>query len=278
MISDTQTNTVNFSELLWSDKHPKQRENARKIMEVLNIFDVPYILLRNTKDIWARDYMPIQVDKNRFVQYQYTPDYLQNKYDLPYQTDPSEVMKAFDYEVIETDIVIDGGNVVKSSNRVIMTDKVVKENQGKYTAEELIQELERLFEVEKVILIPQDKKDHFGHADGMLRFIDDSTVLANSYLKDWKPFEEPLHEAGIEIRYLEFETSKQSKNHWAYINFLQTKDLLLIPKFGVEEDEQALEQIASHFPAYQDRIAQVDMNEIAKESGALNCITWTIKS
>ena len=34
--------------------------------------------IRNTKDIWARDYMPIQIGENRFMCYTYRPDYLMN--------------------------------------------------------------------------------------------------------------------------------------------------------------------------------------------------------
>ena len=69
------------------------------------------------------------------------------------------------------------------------------------------------------------------------------------------------------------------KLNWAYINFLQTRDLIIVPKFGIKEDQQAFEQIKNFFPEYsnQNRICQVDMNETAKYDGALNCITWTVK-
>ncbi len=67
--------------------------------------------------------------------------------------------------------------------------------------------------------------------------------------------------------------------NWAYINFLQTKDLILVPKLNIEEDVQAFEQISRHYPSYavKGRIAQVEMTKIVKEGGALNCATWTRK-
>ncbi|WP_240524937.1 agmatine deiminase family protein [Candidatus Sulfidibacterium hydrothermale] len=73
--------------------------------------------------------------------------------------------------------------------------------------------------------------------------------------------------------------NKRNKRNWAYINFLQTKDLILLPKFEIDEDEQALEQIKRYYPDYaeNDRIAQINMTKIVKYGGALNCITWTIK-
>jgi agmatine/peptidylarginine deiminase len=73
---------------------------------------------------------------------------------------------------------------------------------------------------------------------------------------------------------------KQNKNNWAYINFLQTKDLILLPKLGTDEDEQALKQISDFYSDYADknRIVQVEMNDIIALGGALNCISWTIKA
>ena len=49
----------------------------------------------------------------------------------------------------------------------------------------MIDSLTELFEVDKIIFIPTDEDDIFGHADGMVRFIDDDTVLINNYSKEW---------------------------------------------------------------------------------------------
>jgi agmatine deiminase len=76
---------------------------------------------------------------------------------------------------------------------------------------------------------------------------------------------------------LDVKVKKTDKRNWAYINFLQTKDLILLPKFGIDEDEQAFKQIEEYFPDYKNRIAQVDMTKIVRFGGALNCISWTTK-
>ena len=49
--------------------------------------------------------------------------------------------------------------------------------------------------------------------------------------------------------------------------------------FNIDEDEQALKQIKKYYPEYRinERIKQVNMIDIVKYGGALNCITWTIK-
>lgn len=165
-----------------------------------------------------------------------------------------------------------------------MTDKVLWENRRMYGKEDLLEKLKVLFEVEEIVLIPWDKEDMFGHADGMLRFIDDDNVLVHGLYNDPKdPFCKKLIngliKAGLSITWMEFDVKHPDRRNWAYINFLQTKDILIIPRFGIEEDEQALKQVKLAYPEYASRnaIEQVDMSDVVEFGGALNCISWVVK-
>ena len=72
MVSEIYSNMVYFSDLL-----PKRCPKTFKgLIEVLEKYGVTYGLLKGTKDIWCRDYMPIQTIGNRFVLFRYEPDYL----------------------------------------------------------------------------------------------------------------------------------------------------------------------------------------------------------
>lgn len=73
--------------------------------------------------------------------------------------------------------------MVNSSNKVILCDKVFKENKS-FSRLETVSELKSIFCVEDVLLIPQQPGDFIGHADGMIRFIDDHTVLINDYSRE----------------------------------------------------------------------------------------------
>lgn len=188
-------------------------------------------------------------------------------------------------KTIKTDIILDGGNVIKSSNSIILTDKIIVENKNNYRPKALIEKLKQLFEIEKVILIPWDKAEEFGHADGMIRFINENTVLINGYFDTYKrEFKDKifgaLKENGIALEKLTFKVSKEDKRNWAYINYLQTKDIILLPKFGIDEDKQALDQFKKIFPEYadRDRIIQLEIPEIVKNGGAFNCISWNIET
>ena len=69
---------------------------------------------------------------------------------------------------------------------------------------------------------------------------------------------------------------KPHKYSWAYINWLQTDNVLILPRFNVPEDEQAFEQIAKLMPEYHDRIEMVDSSDLVIHGGCLNCCTWTV--
>jgi len=114
----------------------------------------------------------------------------------------------------------------------------------------------------------------------MVRFIDDNTVLINQVYRNEKSVLNPLLKAGLECKFLIFEVKKEHKDNWAYLNFQQTKDILLVPKLGIDEDDSAIKQISDCFPEYAsiNRIIQVsDMESIVSINGALNCKSWTIK-
>jgi agmatine deiminase len=277
MISDFETNTVYFSELIAEDDRFKK--TFKEIEAGLDTFNVKANLIPKTKDIWARDYMPIQLHEKKFIEYRYDPDYLQGNWkgsrDL--KTYPDIVCASIKLPTEKSDLIMDGGNLVKSSDCIILTDKIVKENRLSYSKIELIKKLQDTFQVDKVVLIPQDKLDEYGHSDGMIRFIDKNSVLINYYYKDDSVMAYRLKEAGLKTEYIDFKVKKKDKRNWAYLNFLQTKDLILLPKFGIDEDEQAFEQIKGFYPDYNGKIAQVEMSEIVRFGGALNCITWTTK-
>ena len=119
----------------------------------------------NPFHIWARDYMPVQVSEKKFVKFNYSPDYLRDYPD--YKPDTSAILSELGLTVIDTDWVVDGGNVVSCGDKVIMTNKIFRENPNVERAK-LVDTLSQLLEAE-VVLIPEDVYEEYGHADGMVR-------------------------------------------------------------------------------------------------------------
>ena len=272
MLCDRQTNKVYFSEGL-----QKYKRICSSLLDSLRREDIPYEFLPYTeseKHVWARDFMPVQLEEGIFLQYVYSPDYLKDcKEFIP---DYPAICKELKLECIKTDIVLDGGNVIKCGNKVIMTYKIFQENPGK-TKEELTQKLEKLLDA-RLIIIPWDKYEMFGHADGMVRAIGENKVLLNNYI-DFDPYlrQRLLKSLSphFEVEELHYGIKGGCKFSWAYLNFLQIKNCIFVPGFGVKEDDLALEQIQKLFPDH--KAVQIgNCADLAKEGGALNCISWNI--
>ncbi len=277
MIQDNQTNTIYFSELLKTDKRYKSTYN--EIEKALDSIGINFKLIPKTKDIWARDYMPIQISDDKFIEYRYDPDYLQGKQKSRrnLKTYPDIVCDTLNINTIKSDLIIDGGNIIKSDDCIIMTDKIVLENRYFYSKTDLIKKLKSTFDVSNVVLFEWDKREEYGHSDGVLRFIDNNKILISSIYKYDLKLQKSLKRAGKSFVFLEVDES--NKYSWAYINYLQTKDVILLPKFDVEEDGVVFRQFQKLFPQYADNkmIVQIDVRDVVKEGGALNCISWTTK-
>ncbi|NME70556.1 agmatine deiminase family protein [Flammeovirga aprica] len=273
MITDFEVSDVYVSEIL--SLKGEYQSTFQHLKATTDSYKIPLKLLPKTKDIWARDYMPVQISEGKFVEFRYDPDYLQGarKGYRNLKSYPDIICDAIGLNTVKTDIILDGGNMVKSKNTLIMTDKIFHENRNDYTKKELMKQLHSLFEIETIITIPQDSQDEYGHTDGMLRFIDGNTVIVNPFYKNNQKMISALERDKLSIEFLKYEVKKLDKRSWAYINFLQTKDIILLPKFNIDEDELALEQIRKCYPNY--KVEQIEMTNIVKHGGALNCITWT---
>lgn len=280
MITDNLTNTVFFSDLL-----PKKCPTLNQhISQVLEANGIPFAYLSETKDIWCRDFMPIQVEEDRFVSYKYTPNYLQDKTSIRLQTNPESVLQSSQNRLthvlqntVNIDLILDGGNVVKCSDTVVMTEKVFAENKDK-TRAEVEGILKDAFQND-ILFLPWDRKETFGHSDGIVHYTGDGRILLTNY-DDFSPYYYNRFRVALEKHFemipLSYKTKKKHARSWSYINYLQVGKLVLVPQLGLEEDEQALEQIGNALPVCE--VVGIPSLEAVRRGGALNCISWNIKA
>lgn len=268
-----QTNsTVYFSDILPS-RCPKLYQS---ITDTLRENHVSFGLLRNTKDIWCRDYMPIHIGTGQYIFYKYNPDYLQTPY---YSRTKTDVMHIEHIEYLECattkklDLVIDGGNVVKCGNSIVMTEKVFAENREK-SRSEIVKILEDAFQG-KVIFLPWDKNEIFGHSDGIIHFLEGNRILLTNYADFDKTMESKFRkilEQHFEVITLNYNVKRKHQRSWAYINYLQIGKLILVPELDIEEDIQAQQQISKLMPNH--KVIGIPALEAVRRGGALNCISW----
>ena len=233
--------------------------------------------LNNAKDVWLRDFMPVKTRDGRYVSFRYEPSYLKDSLEL--RTDfkrdlEAEVREKLGIEVEYSDINLDGGNVVFSPSKTtaIVSDRVFSENPGR-AQDGLLAELERTLAA-KVIVIPALKSDMTGHADGMVRFVDETTVVGNKTPYPYgheQTVKKVLKRHGLRVIDFPYFDSKGISAVGTYLNFLETDDAVFLPVFGHEADGEA---VAAATGIFKKTVVPVRCEEIAREGGCLNCVSW----
>lgn len=248
---------------------------TRCLLDSFHCHRIEWGFIPNTSSplhIWSRDYMPVQVSKEKFVRFRYTPDYLQDSPE--YKPDTSAILSELGIQVIDSDIVVDGGNVISCGDKLIMTDKIIRENPH-YQLNKLIDTLGQLLEAE-IILIPEDRYDEYGHADGMVRYLGNGSVLLNNYYDFDKTLRKKLLAAlSPHFDIVELHYDAYTDKSWAYINFLHVGQHIFVPMIEDRLAETAFKQISDAYPDCE--CHQIwNCDNIVREGGALNCCTWNI--
>jgi agmatine deiminase len=121
-----------------------------------------------------------------------------------------------------------------------------------------------------------------GHADGLIRFLDDDTVLV-SEIKSLKYYNEGL-EAALKKHQLNKvvipdlwddlkSTSKSATGN--YINYLQIGNLVILPAYGVREDNEVAKYFKKIFPKGT-IIETAGASRLSRHGGVFNCISWNV--
>ena len=289
IITETEKTQVIFSSLLVRH-YPELYNQLSKIMWD---YHRGYGTVSNTKDYWVRDFMPVQLNQNVFAKFIFNPDYLQDK--KKYITDVDKVINnctfVKDFIFVNIPLVMDGGNMVFCKGRkgslftyfVVITEKVLFENPD-YNKDSIEAILRDAF-VESdltVVWFPWDRKDTFGHTDGIVRYIDTNEegkpkVLVNLELYEDEIANQMYDALAEHFEVIELKLSEYDDLSWAYINCLQTADFIIIPGIGNDvTDAETIKQYRELCPEYEEHIYMVQMRDfIAEQGGALNCLTWT---
>lgn len=267
IITDAKTNTVSFSSLItkfrvWKDLEPILKEK-----------NIKYSFIDGTEDIWGRDFMPVQITERHYAQFYYKPSYLD---DMPEYLTDYHCYSRYGHSLgarFCKDLKVDGGNIIKCDDCVIMTDKVFAENPH-FQANDIVTTLEDILNCE-VLLIPHDPEEKTGHADGMLRYIGNGTILLNHYCDFDRPLRKKLLQAlspRFNVAELHLDTDRYLATSWAYINYLQVGSTIIAPAVNKRLDEVAFEQLEASLHL---AVNSVPSLGIVRLGGALNCASWT---
>lgn len=248
-ITDDKTDKVCISSLIDKKDGGLDKETCSKLKSCIQDFCPDCELLYNTRDVWARDYMPIQLtgkterSKAIYLSFIYRPDYLAKypKCTTDWQLDKvhaqrQSLREGLDFDVVQMPIILDGGNVIKAIVNgkpcIIMCDKVLQENNVKEI--EFRDWWERWWNDNfdgtemQLVLLPWEGKEinPIGHADGMVRYIGKDKVLMTNYADYDKIYRRDDNK----------QYSKQYRNILEKVGF-EVIELKYIDNLGYENDK-----------------------------------------
>ena len=261
-----------FSEKLTS---PEYAVDLPALTAALQKAGVPFRLLPGASSIWMRDFTPVRTQSGRWVSFRYEPSYHETEEEIKKRTDfKAQIAPQLKLAVTYSNINLDGGNVVFSPSRktVLISDRVFPENPD-ISKPLLVRTLEKLLEA-RVVIIPSLESDLTGHADGMVRFLDEDTVLGNRTDTEnglEQRIKEVLRRHGIEVQDFPFYSVGGISAEGCYLNFLETERALFLPVFGSPMDREALKAARSLFKK---EVVPVRLSKVAEDGGCLNCISW----
>lgn len=267
--------------------------------------DMPQIIFIEieTNDTWVRDYGPQLLLGNQDYQY-LDLEFNAWSEQYPYHLDNLFAESFFDIvdqdhcEYYRAPIVIEGGNLEFDSNATLLTNiTCLKRNNPKLaiTTDELEEKLKQELSVKRILGVevpPLCGDDTGGHIDTLARFINNKTIVYAATSNGADP-----NYSSLSLLKIQLETMTTGKGEpyelipvlmpkdialgdqeeyapASYINFVFINGALLVPLYGDEHDNSALELFAKACPDR--KIIGIHANELLKQFGSLHCATLHI--
>ena len=249
------------------------------------------LLIIPTNDVWIRDYGPIMgrsKDGQRVAlnpTYAVLPDYPQGLDDgmtLRWAAHHNIAVQPFD-------LFTEGGNMWSDGQgTLIMSEQIFYSNRY-YDRESLLAFLHERISFDKAIITPRLTLEETGHVDLLVKLASADTVFvsaatslttAQALRKTRRLFQREHNAQGQPYQVIELPTPALYLNWFtytirrAYTNSLTVNGQVLVPTFGLPEDEIALRTYEAHMPGY--RIIPIDSAIGINGGGAVHCMTKEI--
>ncbi len=250
----------------------------------------------HTEDVWVRDYGPIFV-RDEGLDVLVGVKWKFNAWGMKYpelaKDDEAgrQILNLSGAEPIYREYVVEGGAIEVSGNGILLTtEKCLLDparNPG-LSREDLELEFNRYLGVRDVIWFEEGLvgDDTDGHVDVFCRFVSpEKVVLAEEERENvnkrileraYRRLAEYMEsrEAGIEIVRVPCPPPLKILDQYVpatYLNFYISNSAVLVPVFGVEEDETALSILADCFPHR--RVVGILCKELFYGLGGIHCVT-----
>ncbi|MEA3370185.1 MAG: agmatine deiminase family protein, partial [Campylobacterota bacterium] len=257
-----------------------------------------YFVKYETDDTWARDCSTLSVGEGSQTE---LLNFTFNAWGLKFEASQdnamnAELQKYYSKKMRTVDFVLEGGAVESNGVDTILTTSACMLNKNRnavLNAEQVTQKLNAYFGATKVLYLEHGYlagDDTDSHIDTLARFIDTSTIM---YVKCKDESDEHFDE----LRLMERELQEMADKHnfkliplpmsdaicyeeerlpATYANFLFVNGAVLVPTYGVKQDEVALKIFKDTFT--QREIVEVDCSVLIRQHGSLHCVTMNFAS
>lgn len=242
-----------------------------------------------TDDTWARDCSALCVEEDGEVK---LLDFTFTGWGGKFEASKDNAMTKFIYPHSTTcDMILEGGGVESNGIDTILTTSECMLNKNRNNTlsdDEITQKLKNYFGASKILYLNHGYlagDDTDSHIDTLARFVDSSTIMYvkcddenDEHYKELKLMEDELKVIAKENHYklialpmtdaVYFEDERIPAT---YANFLFVNGGVLVPTYGVAQDEEALQIFRDTF---KDReIVGINCFELIKQHGSLHCVT-----
>ncbi|MCA9882574.1 MAG: agmatine deiminase family protein [Anaerolineae bacterium] len=245
-------------------------------------------LVLPTNDIWIRDYGPIMGVGANGQKVALNPIYaVLPQYPQALDDGMVNAWSAYHgYPVQPLNLHTEGGNLWSDGRgTLIMSSQIFYSNRF-YNRRTLEDYLHSIIDYDKLIITPRLTLEETGHVDLLVKLVSADTVFvsANSSASTYQAltktrrlFERETNAQGQPYRVIELPTPPLYLN-WvtysirrAYTNALTVNGRVLVPVFGIPEDDIALRTYETHLPDYD--IIPIDSAVGINGGGAVHCMT-----
>ena len=242
-----------------------------------------------TDDTWARDCSCLCIENKGTTQLlNFKFNAWGNKFEAKKDNAMSEYLYPYAQKI---DFVLEGGGVESNGDTLLLTTSATMHNpnrNSKLSSKQITTQLKEYFGVKEILYLKHGYlagDDTDSHIDTLARFVSQDTIM---YVQS----KDNTDEHFIELRCMEKELQNFAQSYQlklialpmpdaifyederlpaTYANFLFINGAILVPTYGVKQDEIALEIFRTNFPSR--KIIAIDCSVLIRQHGSLHCVT-----
>jgi len=253
--------------------------------------------IRDYADIWFRDYGPLFVtDSKELAMTKWVFNAWGGKYDALLKDNgvPYEMNKGMNLRMFETGIVMEGGSIeVNGKGTVLTTTQCLlnKNRNPQLSKAEIEKYLDDYLNCPNVVWLTEgiEGDDTDGHIDDIARFVNETTIVCavekNEVDANYKPLMEnlellkkakdqdgnPFTVVAIPMPSPVISSVSGKRLPASYANFYIGNGKVIVPIFGVPEDEEALSILRSVFPDR--KVVGINATYLVYGFGTFHCMS-----